>query len=395
MEKLSGEAVYEDEQYYWFAEMRCNGFYRVEKATMKAELLFHFPEEALDVDHLFSDMIKAGDWFVFAPFIGENIVLYHEKTKEIKTLSVKELCGDGLIGSTNNTMKFSKVLAVGNQVYFFPKRYPAIVTLDLSNMTLRYDVDWVDGVTGILPKQTAHSSFYFFSTLRVGSQIYAPLACCPAVLLLNCETGKTSLKTLNSDVIGFSGISHENGNFWLTPTVGTTITKWIPDTETLVSYPCSQESPARPMIYNPVIYKDTLYVSCSFSGIPYELNLQTGECKESALLLQVLQAEPDLFSKKYTDLFCLRLVDNELRCISGKNLEWYTVDLETQEVKGEFLWADPVGEDILQNKPIYSIETAYFGVDDFVRLMNRPDPTVKKKEAPSHSVGAAILRATT
>lgn len=393
--KLRCRKLYEDETYDWFSAMRFNGFYRVEKATEKAELLFHFPEENLEKENMFYDMVKVGDWFIFAPMTGKHIVLYHEKKKQVKTIPLKEEFIETLIKYAKE-FKFISIAVVGTNVFFIPTLYPAIVKLDLKTMTLTYLEDWIAQVE-VLPEFTKNASrkAYFFTSLVVDTQIYLPLVCSPHVIIMDGNTGAIKIEEVNGTVDGFKGIAFDGTNFWLTPSIGDCVTKWNPESKEVLSIQLSERAQQTPLIYNPVIYQDTLYIPCGLDGIPFEINIKTGAFKESALLTTVSQVESELYDEKYADMFCISLKGNCLRFISGKNSDWYRMNLDTGEVSHEPVFIEEQGLNILKRKTLLYGEKRTFGLKEFVNLMNSQESSAKEKEKAKQTVGEAILKATT
>ncbi len=393
--RLSCGSVFEDEQYYWFAELQFNGFYKVDKSTKKAELLFHFPEEDLAQHALFGAIKKVGDWFVFTPAVAKNIVLYNLKTEDLRSLPLKEVKGGKKI-SYNKNRKFSSVFIWGDSAYFIPNSYPAIVKLNLETFSLTYITKWLPGLERVLPEELDPRFNVFFGRgLVQGSTAILPCGCTNHVLLLNLENNSTKLIELESKASCYNAVAFDGTDFWLTPRFGGYLTKWNQETELCKTIEIGDTGELQRALFNfPLVRNSVLYLSALNNSHPYQVDLTSEVATKMEVLDESLPTSFELPNMPASDMFCSRIEGNQYAFISGRDRRWYQMDLDTQEISSFEILADEAGIKIMQEKNLKAIERPHCSIPEFCQFLYQPESNQKIAEESQGTIGEAVFRAT-
>lgn len=394
--KLTCVSLYEDESYYWFSELRFNAFYRVEKATMKAEFLFHFPGEVRTQGRLFGKPAKVGDWLIFPPRAGNTIALYNLNTEEVKSISIERNKNGGKV-AYRPMAHFLRTISIGNQVYFIPLTYPAIMKLNVQTLELEYLDQWLPLLEEKIKKERSPLlNFYFSDALVKGTKAYLPCSCTNCVLIFDLEREDWEIVSIPGTVEAFQTIVFDGEYHWITPRFGGTLTKWNRETGESKAVPLVKHWPEGvPLVHSPEIYQGTLYLSGGKNGTPYKVDCQSGRVQQLDFL-QELQKKPKEYGHlNLPEMFCSCLEGDLWHFISGRNLNWYTYNLDTQELTCKVLLADQVGREILGKIPVKGIESQNNTLRDFCNFVKGPDSGVKDRENDGKTIGQTILDATT
>lgn len=103
-------ALSEDDRCAYGAVDNFNGLVKYDLQNGRAFLIDIFPQERKDASRLFSDILKYGEWLLFAPLKAQAFVLYNIDTKEMITFDVFELLQNLNIEHSTNTEGFQLVL---------------------------------------------------------------------------------------------------------------------------------------------------------------------------------------------------------------------------------------------------------------------------------------------
>lgn len=405
---LSCIDYYEDDNYYWFSELNFNGFYKVDKQTLKSELVFHFPNEDLDKGALFHCIEKIGDWFIFSPTLADRIVIYNEVTKDIKEFKLKEFNENRKIKYKNKNMpKFIEVVKYENAVFFIPFTYPSIVKLNLDSMELEYINDWIDDIDNILKdERKPYLNIYISRIITKDNIIVAPLSCSNHILLFNMITNSSELIEIKTNAVAFNSVAFDGNDYWFIPRVGGYITKWNMETQetSYIEIEVNDLQKEQGLFHQPIIYRNKLYVSSTPNISPYIIDIKTGDIKKNNVIIdKILNTKKELSTFPIADMFCTKLVGSKLNFISGRDFCWYSVDLDTDEVECRNIKADDVAKkilyDIAVNKDVRVKEFKYQGIQELCNYVNEfADERNKeraKQSTAKETVGLAIIKATT
>lgn len=393
--KLSCVKLYEDEDFYWFSEMQFNGFYKVDKKTLESELLFHFPEESLGAELLFQDIAKVGDWFVFSPLRAKNIVLYNEKTKEVKSLSLKNVDLENKVKYIPS-VKFSSLFVYDDSVFFVPFTYPAIVKLDMTACTLTYLESPIEQIEQVLA-ENRHPFLNFYFGLAIGAEdkIYLPVACGSYVAIFHMSTMHFALHPIRGTMLAFHNICKKGDLVYLGPRIGSDLSCWNEKTGDVETITLSlEENMDRSFVHSPFFYQDQLYYSAGLGSAMYLVDLQRRVAEEVTFVNDIFPKNYELPYTPLSNMFCVRQEENLVHFISGKTHDWYTVNLETKESSFVTIYADPVGQKIMSEKSLYLHENAEASLAVLCDYL-MDEKYQKESKQLAETIGKTILDATT
>lgn len=396
--RLCPSGIYEDEDFYWFSEFQFNAFYRVDKSTMKAELLFHFPEEELGKERLFGKVEKVGEWFVFSPTKATKIVVFHQETREIKQIPLKTPKHEGKIKYLEN-VKFGPPCVVGDVVYFIPTTYPAIVKLDLTTMTIDYLDNWIPPLEEkINTERNSQLNVYFLGFIKEEKNILLSCGCSNVVMTFDQETEQVEINEVIGKAEAFNGIAFDGQHYWLIPKLGANLTKWNRETGETQRISLEESWPeGPPMVVGPLFYKKKMFLSAGINSFPYEVDIESGVTKKMDSL-HVLQENPkEYMHLNLSEMFNVRLVENNIHFNSGRNLNWYAYNIDTRELSCKTLPADEGGEIILRenDKKIKIMEHSFRNLEDFCGFVKSRQMESQEQGSTLQTIGQTILDATT
>lgn len=393
--KLSCSNLYEDDRYYWFSELQFNGFYKVDKKTLTPELLFHFPEEDLDAERLYTDIAKVGDWFVFCPFSAKNICLYNEKNKEIKIFSLKEFSKEKKV-KYNPCMKFSSLEVNEHIIFFFPYTYTSIVKLDLNSFNLTYLDSPIAQIEQVVrEKRNVFLNIYFGPSCEKEGKVYIPLACGSYIAVFYMDKMNFELHSIEGTMLAFNHVYSEGDVFYLTPQIGNDLTCWNEKTGEVRNITLSsEENVNRAIVHSPFFYKNKIYLSAGLQSAVYQVDLERMIAEKLVFVNNIFPHKYELPNLPCADMLCVRQEERLVHFISGKTHDWYTVNLETNETFFTTIWADKVGRKIMSEKSLHLFENSAVNEDVFLGFLKQGNYQNEKKER-IETVGKTIFEKTT
>lgn len=391
--KLSCQSLYEDENFYWFSEIQFNGFYQVDKKTLKPELLFRFPQESLEEIFLYPHILKVGEWFVFAPQRGNNIVLYQRQTKEVKVLPLKVFPEEGKIKYSAHE-KFLSLDSDGNNVFFFPLTYPAIVKLELQTMTLTYQEEGMKAIQDIIPKErNRFFNLYFRTGAQKEGKVYLPLGCSKHLGIYDMKEEKLELVPIECNALAFHDIFLQGEDCYLTPRMGSDVVCWNIATRQSKTFPLLASVPEHKstiLVQNPFVYENSLYLCPWRDGGMYQMNLDTEEMGPVEFIQDLLPENHEFPHFSLTDMFCIRVEGDFLSFLSGKTHDWYRVNLKTKECSTWTVEADDEDDKIFTEKLCHFFEKPSGNLDSYLQFLKKGE-FYKKKEMQEKTIGQRIL----
>lgn len=393
--------IYEDEDYAWFPDLQMNGFFRVEKAGGQAELLFHFPKEEVTAEFLYSKPEKVEDWFVFTPRSAQSIFLYHTVTQEQKTIPLKPVKGSKKI-RYRQTNQLANSVQQGNFVYFFPATYPAILKLNMSTFQVEYLTSWIGQLEGFLSEDIPPQlNGYFINKPFLPPQedrLFLPCTCTNAVFEFDFTRDQGQFHKIEGAVTAFQQVIYQEGYFWLTPKQGNLLTKWNKETGESSTLPLvAHWDKPWPLVGATFAYAQHLYMMATRNSHCYRLDVRSEQVEVLDFLEPLIQQEKSGETiLANNDFFAISAKDQWVRFVSGRDLRWYTANLETEELSSFSVTADPKALDILsQKQAFFKREWRNRGIPEFLQFLENRIIEDHSEEKQGETIGAIILKATT
>lgn len=391
MNKLSCQYFYEDDRFYWFSEMQFNGFYRVDKRTLEPELLFHFPKDPLEKTQLCILWGKTEEWFVFLPQKSQNIVLYHGNTKELKVFPLKNYRETRNVTYCIN-MKFTSVWSYENEIFFFPSTYPAIVKINLLDMTLTYLDQAVKKVDSLISKASkGFPNIYFALGDRKGDKIYLPLGKENQIGIYDLKTGELQLEEVNGKQALYNRLLFHGEDCYLLPRKGGDLLCWNHRTKEVEAISVVDNEVA--LLGNPFVHQKNFYLIDYHELRVYRMDLDTKTVQTEEFFQEILPDKHIFPNITMENIASPKVQGDILTFISGKTHDWYEVNLLTKEFTIKIIEADHIGEKIMSEKIPFFIERRGVGLESYLDyLISGQYGTTKDKAR--QTIGQSILEAT-
>ncbi len=386
--------LYEDDEYYWFSAHHFNGFYRMSKETMVAELLFHFPDEELTAVNLYSNIAKVGEYLVLVPTSAKNIFVYHPTTQETRILPLKEPNFEGRV-KYNSDLKFIPAVAHESCVYCLPLTYPAIIKLDVETMELTYLEQWIPMIEPMILKGAKQ---YLGPGAVIGGAGYFPFRCFSGILKLDFDTERFKFEVVQTDEEqAWGGMCYHDGNFWVNADFSRKLHQYNQITHECLTFPFLDQGVEELnlwLLHAPRFYKDMLYFLPAHFDKAFAMDVETKKIETWNLFQEVEHPRFNPFYKG-PKTYCPRIVENCLHYIDGASSDWVCINLETQEITVRSPQIDDVGQKLLELPPFYRAEDETITLDQFCTyLIGEPEhknlQTIGEKTA-----GERILEKTT
>lgn len=395
--RLSCESIYEDEEYYWFSEVKFNGFYRVHKETMKSELVFRFPDENLQQERLHQQIKKIGDWFVFVPCWSQYITIYNQVTKEIKNFSLSRIDEMGRKYIFQHP-SFSSVCWDGNEVYYIPHDYPAIVKLNLETQKLEYLTEWLDYLVKKHPKPDLDLP-YFRDCFIKGDKMYLTSYEVNKIIIFHINTKEISYDIVSTESEGFSELIFNGQSYWAI-SVGENNPNIIFyrnfNTNEVKKIELNVDNTNDALLFTyPVEKKDIIYLFSWKKQSLVAFNTKTNILSNLSFLDEIFHQNLCLPIIGFKNVMCLTIQDDCLKFISAQDSAWYFVNLETQEIKKTYVAADDEGKMILSEKSFSFFEQTYgASLSEFCSYIYSGEGSICVENKGKYTVGKDILEAT-
>lgn len=186
------ENIYDDGEYFWFTEYDFNSLFKMNKINYEVEFIGIFPGEKFVQEKLYISTAICNHKMYFAPYSANEIAIYDLEEKRFEKIEVP-------IPKNNyhlewKKMKFFKVIAVENKVYFIPDHYPGILCYDTQTGDLTCFDDWIDKIE----KNRKSKWGYFFSYTEIDRKLYLPCACVDAVIIFDTISQKSKVLFIHS-----------------------------------------------------------------------------------------------------------------------------------------------------------------------------------------------------
>lgn len=312
MEKrpLFFENIYDDGEYFWFTEYDFNSLFRMNKINHIVEHIGIFPGEKFVQEKLYISTVVCNQKMYFAPYSANEIAVYDLRENQFEKIQIP-------IPKHNyrlnwEKMKFFKVIAVKDKVYFIPDHYPGILCYDTQTGDFCCFDDWIDRIE----KKRKSDWGYFFSYAEVNGKIYLPCACVDAIIIFDTISQKSeALFTQDTDYgCKYMGVFLINHYFYLISADGN-ITKRKLNSENeeikQISLPKSKDEGVE---FYPIIYWNKwIYLFPLKNDEVYKINTDTDEVKIDKMF------DKEKIFKKDNGLFLNCLLD-------GKKLYAVTVN---------------------------------------------------------------------
>jgi hypothetical protein len=197
----------------WISLLGLNGLVEIDIHTWKTKVLCRFEEKNDLSFNLYNSIAKIDKKIIVIPCTADRIAVYDLNSKKIHYIEIDNV-QDNRNEVYDSNAKFWKYYIDGKNIYLMGHYYPAIVKINVNNYEVHYITDWVKELDKHIKKgdKRGYIGAGFFKRKR---NIYLPLQCYPAFLILDLDTNKTKIKKIDSILDGIGIIGGDNENIWL------------------------------------------------------------------------------------------------------------------------------------------------------------------------------------
>jgi hypothetical protein len=226
--------IFITEDKFWFTIRRFNALISTDRNTWLPEFAGSFPGESDYTeeynDSLYRNPVEANGVLYYPPFLANEIAIYSPQTEAFEKIQYKDDKGDEKI-----TRDFLGAVKYGDDIYFAPYEYSAIVQLNLNTLQISHHNDW------LIPVKKVISNFngsYFSRPIVVGSSMWFSIVGSNAVMELNMDTKKHIIYEIGEKKYRYARAYFDGSYFWWHPMYGTTtpIIKWSPETGVIKAF---------------------------------------------------------------------------------------------------------------------------------------------------------------
>lgn len=129
----------------YFSLMHANGLCRINLSDNSIEYVSVIPNELPYGVLLYDDLQRYGDKLVLSPLNAKTVAIYDLHSGSFKNVKYdrekyKSVC------NYSNEFLFYNACVLNNIALFFPGKYPAILSVDLTNMNIRFIDKWFNDI---------------------------------------------------------------------------------------------------------------------------------------------------------------------------------------------------------------------------------------------------------
>ena len=212
----------------WTADMRLNALFKMSGTQRELSFVGNFPEgKAYTQENylpLYLRPALLNGCLYFPPFTAEQIAIYSIEDNTFERVRYKEIKK----GKAEGSGDFCEAIAYGNNIYFIPRCYPAIMCLDTVTKELSYHSDWVEPLEKLIGDVR---DAYFFFPMFTGHTVMIAACGANAVVEFDMETCVSVVHEIGKPGCRYSGICFDGESYWLSPRYNTPLVKWNPQTD--------------------------------------------------------------------------------------------------------------------------------------------------------------------
>jgi len=227
--------IYITKDRFLFTIRKLNALISMDRSTWIPELTGSFPNESDYTDKynntLYRDPVEAGDDLFFPPFLANEIAIYSPQTGAFEKVKYKDDINNEIL-----TIDFLGAVVYGENVYFTPFEYPAIVRLNTKTMQISNYTDWIEPVK----KLTGNEQRLFIGRPSIaGSSMWVSIFDSNAVMEFDMDTGKHTIYEIGKKEYRYNRALFDGKYFWLSPLYDTKtpVVKWSPETGVIKEFP--------------------------------------------------------------------------------------------------------------------------------------------------------------
>lgn len=207
--------IFEHEDTFLISSRTYNALFKVDMKSLQVNFIGHFPEERLDGYNLYHSMIQCGNDIYFAPLGAKEMAVFNPYNNSFRKIEIPSPAISARYKEGH--YKFNTITSFGKFVYLIGYCYPAILQYDLIGGGFRQFYNWIPEIERLRPSNKESDSTYFYNSISLGEELFAPSTVANAVVVFNMRTCVSTVYEVGRKGSAFSGICFDGKNYWLSP----------------------------------------------------------------------------------------------------------------------------------------------------------------------------------
>ena len=175
------ESVCEVDDKFWFFTNIGNHICSMNKECDAIDYIDINPNEEIEYNYLYTALIPYEKKIYLIPRAAKNIGIYDIDNKEFNKINLEE--PDGLMPITyDSALKFSSAVFLNDKIFLIPRKYPAIVEINLKNNEISYHKNWLKQYHKTM---LFDGEYFLYDYAIYENKIYLPAFSAGAIIIID------------------------------------------------------------------------------------------------------------------------------------------------------------------------------------------------------------------
>lgn len=218
--------VYEDEKFIWLSETEFAALYKFGKKSASIEQMFCFGEDDNFEGYYFYHATKLNGKIYFSPLRSKQIGVFDERSGGFSYISFDDsFDGPAFWGS----------FAYGENIFFVPMNYPAIMKLNTMTLEIQFITDWVKRVDDLM--DSPNTDILCTLGVQIDNDTFSVASArANALIVFNMKTEKATVYEVGKKEWRYIDLCFDGESYWLLPRFNSPVVKWNPKTNETITY---------------------------------------------------------------------------------------------------------------------------------------------------------------
>lgn len=213
----------------WFVHCHYNALCKMEINTGKTEIIDLVPEEAVNGERLYHDVLKIDEKLYFAPHRAKELVEYDLCKKQFRKISLKK-------APQIEKSKFTRMVSYKDYLFFLPTYYPAIVRYNFKTGSFKYYSNLIHDIREYDKGDNGNTPEFMNAISVEGELLLMASAKSNIILEFNMNTEKTNIYRVGKEEYNYYRMEYDGNDYWLIPHESKAIVRWNRKTGQTVEY---------------------------------------------------------------------------------------------------------------------------------------------------------------
>ena len=166
---------------FWFFTNIGNHICSMSKKCDVIDYIDSNPYEELEYNYLYTALVPYRNKIYLIPRVATHIGIYDIDKKEFGKINLEK--AEGLMPVTYDAAnKFASAVLVNDKIFLIPRKYPAIVEINLKNNEIMYHKDWLKQYKKVL---LFDGDYFLYDYAIYENKIYLPALSAGAIIVID------------------------------------------------------------------------------------------------------------------------------------------------------------------------------------------------------------------